>query len=187
MSLEVSQPGVLALLQDNGRIGHHRIGLTTGGPLDRLAFDYCNRLLDNPPGATCIEVSFGGLELEAAVDTFICLTGADMPLTINGVARTAWEVHPLRAGRTPHGRSGGGPGAPRRVQRVDEAAPARGARPGAVRTDLRRGLEQPEDRVVGAELLVMRTDAPRCTRPSAGAIARPRFPWSGTPSSTSAR
>jgi biotin-dependent carboxylase-like uncharacterized protein len=100
MSLEVTQPGVLALLQDSGRIGHHRIGLTTGGPLDRLAFDYCNRLLDNPPGATCIEVSFGGLELEAAVDTFICLTGADMPLTINGVTHPAWEVHPLSAGQT---------------------------------------------------------------------------------------
>ena len=31
--LLVKQPGVLSLLQDEGRVGHHRIGLTNGGPL----------------------------------------------------------------------------------------------------------------------------------------------------------
>ena len=98
MSLKVVQPGILSLLQDHGRRGMHRIGLTTGGPLDREAFYYCHRLLGNDPGGTAIEVSFGGLQLEAQVDTFICVTGATMPLRINGSSMPLWEVHPVAAG-----------------------------------------------------------------------------------------
>ncbi len=98
MSLKVIQPGILALLQDAGRIGMHRIGLTNGGPLDPVAFEQCNRLLQNPPGSTALEISFGGLQLESRVDTFICLTGAPMPLRINGAVQPGWEVLPVQAG-----------------------------------------------------------------------------------------
>jgi biotin-dependent carboxylase-like uncharacterized protein len=98
MSLKVLQPGLLSLLQDSGRTGMHRIGLTNGGPLDPVAFDYCNRLLQNPPGTTALEISFGGLHLEALVDTFICLTGAEMNLRINNHQHPRWEVLPVKAG-----------------------------------------------------------------------------------------
>jgi len=98
MSVEVVQPGVLSLLQDGGRYGHHRIGLTTGGPLDPDAFHYCNRLLANEPDSTAIELSFGGGQFRATVDTFICVTGADMPLAINGRELPSWAVHPIAAG-----------------------------------------------------------------------------------------
>jgi biotin-dependent carboxylase-like uncharacterized protein len=98
VSLKVIQPGILSLLQDAGRRGHHRIGLTNGGPLDREAFDYCNRLLGNAAGTTALEISFGGAHLEAQVDTFICVTGARLPLRINGHEAPTWEVLPVSAG-----------------------------------------------------------------------------------------
>ncbi len=98
MAMTIVQPGLLSLLQDAGRLGQHRIGLTTGGPLDKGAFDLCNRLLQNDTNATAIEVSFGGLELEADSDTFICLTGAAMPLTINGEEQPRYAVLPVKAG-----------------------------------------------------------------------------------------
>lgn len=98
MSMSVVNAGMLSLLQDAGRRGQHRLGLSNGGPLDRGAFDYCNRLLQNTPGTTAIEISVGGLELKTQVDTYICLTGAPMPLSINGEARPGWEVHPVVAG-----------------------------------------------------------------------------------------
>lgn len=98
MSMRVLQPGVLALLQDSGRRGLHRLGMTTGGPLDGEAYHYCNRLLENPGNSTVIEVSAGGLQLEAQVNTFICVTGAAMPLHINDEERALWQVHPVRAG-----------------------------------------------------------------------------------------
>ena len=98
MSLVVRQPGLLSLLQDPGRFGQHGIGLTTGGPLDREAFSLCQRLLGNDPACTAIEASFGGLELDAHTDTFICVTGATIPLAINGHERDLWTVHRVQAG-----------------------------------------------------------------------------------------
>jgi biotin-dependent carboxylase-like uncharacterized protein len=98
MSLEVIQPGLMSLLQDRGRFGQQRIGLTTGGPLDPQAYALANRLLGNDSNATALEVSFGGLVVRAGVDTFLCVTGAAMPLRINGQSRELWRVHPVRAG-----------------------------------------------------------------------------------------
>lgn len=98
MSFKIIQPGILSLLQDSGRRGQQHIGLTNGGPLDREAFYYCNRLLGNPGDSTTVEISFGGLQLEAEVDTFICVTGADMPLRINGEEQPLWSVHAVAAG-----------------------------------------------------------------------------------------
>jgi biotin-dependent carboxylase-like uncharacterized protein len=98
VSITVIQPGVLSLLQDPGRTGAHRLGLTNGGPLDFEAFHYCNRLLQNNADATLIEVSIGGLELRADIDTWICHTGADMPLQINNDSFDTWAVHRIKAG-----------------------------------------------------------------------------------------
>ena len=95
---KVLQPGLLTLIQDAGRFGHHRIGLTTGGPLDALAFRWANRLVDNPTNTTALEVSIGGLVLEAETDAQIVLTGADMPLKINGVEQDRWHAHQVKAG-----------------------------------------------------------------------------------------
>jgi biotin-dependent carboxylase-like uncharacterized protein len=102
MSLRVIQPGILSLLQDGGRTGQHRIGLTNGGPLDREAFDYCNLLLGNAKNCTALEVSFGGLHLQAQVDTYICVTGARLPLRINGKEQPRWEVLAVAAGDDIH-------------------------------------------------------------------------------------
>jgi len=68
--------------------------------MDPDAFAWCNRLLQNVPGATAIEVSFGGLQLEAQVDTYICVTGATMPLRLNNADKDLWRVHQVKAGDT---------------------------------------------------------------------------------------
>lgn len=98
--MTVLQTGVLALLQDSGRFGQHRIGLTTGGPLDSEAFHWANRLSGNLPqdNATAIEISVGGLVLKAEADTAIALAGADMPLKINQQAAASWQTQRIKAG-----------------------------------------------------------------------------------------
>ncbi|WP_293265630.1 biotin-dependent carboxyltransferase family protein [Neptunomonas sp.] len=94
----VKQPGLLTLIQDAGRYGQHRIGLTTGGPLDGEAFKWANRLCGNELDATGLEVSIGGLVLEAQVDTALAVTGADMPFKINGQDVARWCTHKVKAG-----------------------------------------------------------------------------------------
>lgn len=92
------QPGMLSLLQDSGRYGQHKIGLTTGGPLDPMAMGWANRLVGNPAGAVAIEASFGGLSLEAQVNSLIAVTGGDQALSINGEAVDTWRSHRVEVG-----------------------------------------------------------------------------------------
>ena len=94
----VTQPGILSLLQDLGRFGQHHIGITNGGPLDKLSFDWANRLLDNKPNDCVIEVSFGGLVLRAEIDTYIAVTGGDGELTINQRIVPKWQTHAINKG-----------------------------------------------------------------------------------------
>lgn len=95
---KVLKPGFLTLITDRGRFGYHRIGLTTGGPVDPMAFRWANRLLGNDDNASLLEASFGGLSLEAQVDTALVLTGANAPLSINGVDAEMWRSHAIKAG-----------------------------------------------------------------------------------------
>jgi biotin-dependent carboxylase-like uncharacterized protein len=94
----VEQPGMLTLIQDEGRFGAHRLGLSTGGPADPLAFHWANRLCGNKLGVSALEVSVGGLVLEANVATRIAVCGAHMPLTINHRAKSLWRSHQVKPG-----------------------------------------------------------------------------------------
>jgi len=92
----VKQPGLLTLIQDRGRYGAHNLGLTNGGPLDPLAFDWANRLLGNKINDTCLEVSFGGLTLESQVDSCMAITGAEVACKVNGKLIEQWRSYHIK-------------------------------------------------------------------------------------------
>lgn len=92
----VRQPGLLTLIQDSGRFGSHNLGLTNGGPLDAQAFNWANRLLSNESNATCLEISFGGLSLVSEINTVIVVTGAEMPVKIDGETVDQWRTHSIK-------------------------------------------------------------------------------------------
>ena len=94
----VNQAGLLTLIQDRGRFGSHQLGLTNGGPLDTLAFNWANRLLVNTSNVSTLEVSFGGLSLESEIETAIAVTGAEMPTKINGETIAQWQTHSINKG-----------------------------------------------------------------------------------------
>ena len=96
----VTNGGVLSLIQDAGRYGAFNLGLTNGGPTDSLAFYWANKLCGNTINSTAIEISLGGLELIAQVDCVIAITGAPMPLTINGQPKSCWRSFLVKAGDT---------------------------------------------------------------------------------------
>jgi biotin-dependent carboxylase-like uncharacterized protein len=97
-SMIISNPGVLALIQDIGRIGQHRIGLTVGGPMDPFSFRWANHLCSNDEGATAIELSIGGFVSEFTQDTQIALTGAVSDIKLNGKSVPMWHTLSVKAG-----------------------------------------------------------------------------------------
>jgi biotin-dependent carboxylase-like uncharacterized protein len=74
LSIIAAGPGVT--LQDAGRHGYLRYGVTAAGPMDRVAMATANLAVGAAPGATAIEVSLGGIEVSAE--------GAILPVAIAG-------------------------------------------------------------------------------------------------------
>lgn len=68
--------------------------------MDRRAFLWANRLLGNAPGVPGLEVTMGGLELLLESPTTIAVTGADCPLTVDGMPQGSWRTLSLQAGQT---------------------------------------------------------------------------------------
>jgi biotin-dependent carboxylase-like uncharacterized protein len=61
--LRIIAAGHGVTLQDGGRFGYLRYGVTPAGPMDPLAFATANQAVGVPPDAVAIEVSLGGVEL----------------------------------------------------------------------------------------------------------------------------
>ncbi len=98
MAFNVVKPGMLALIQDLGRHGYQHLGVTSGGPMDELAFRWANALLDNNDNAPQIEITFGMLTLEAQANTSIAITGADLGAQLNDKPILPWQTYPVKKG-----------------------------------------------------------------------------------------
>lgn len=71
-ALRIISAGPGTTVQDGGRHGYMRIGVTASGPMDPLAHATANRAVGAKAEATAIEVGLGGL----------CVTAEDGPLTL---------------------------------------------------------------------------------------------------------
>jgi len=81
LTVERAGPGVT--IQDGGRHGHLRHGVTVAGPMDPRAFALANLALGNPRDAAAVEVSLGGLDLATrggAVDLAVVAPGFEVRL-----------------------------------------------------------------------------------------------------------
>ncbi|WP_417596939.1 biotin-dependent carboxyltransferase family protein [Oceanospirillum sp.] len=96
--LNVIHAGFLTLLQDAGRSQVMHQGLANGGPMDRHAWAWANRLLGNAYNTPALEITFGGLQLESQVATRIAMTGADVLFTLNNKPQPLWSSLNLMPG-----------------------------------------------------------------------------------------
>jgi biotin-dependent carboxylase-like uncharacterized protein len=97
-SLSIISPGTLSLIQDAGRFGMTALGLTQGGPVDAHSFAWANALVGNPPNSPVIEHSIGGLIVRANNACTLALTGAELPVKLNGQTVASWQALTLNAG-----------------------------------------------------------------------------------------
>lgn len=96
--LKVINPGLLSLIQDAGRYGFYKAGITTGGAFDKYSFNWANKLCENIDSATCLEILVGGLVLESNITTQVAITGANVPIKINDNTVDGWRTHNLVPG-----------------------------------------------------------------------------------------
>ena len=84
-ALVVRACGPMTTLQDSGRIGWQRYGVSNSGAMDRLALAAANALVGNPPGAAAIEfILLGGSFGVEGGSARVALAGAPFALTQEG-------------------------------------------------------------------------------------------------------
>ncbi len=94
----VRRAGLLTTVQDLGRYGYQRYGVSICGAMDRTALRLANRLLGNPDGAAGLEITLHGPELEFDGTSTIAVTGADLSPALNGSPISMWTALRVRAG-----------------------------------------------------------------------------------------
>jgi biotin-dependent carboxylase-like uncharacterized protein len=83
-ALHVLSVGPGVTLQDAGRHGYLRYGVTAAGPMDPLAYATANRAVGNAAGSTAIEISLGGIELTAEAEPLaVAFAGGDFAVSLD--------------------------------------------------------------------------------------------------------
>ncbi|SDS89570.1 5-oxoprolinase/urea amidolyase family protein [Actinoplanes derwentensis] len=95
----VERAGTLTAVQDwPGRVGLWEVGVPPSGPMDDKSFRLGNTALGNPEGAPGLECTVDGPALRFSAATTVCVTGADVTVTVNGVPVPCWEPVLVPAG-----------------------------------------------------------------------------------------
>lgn len=84
-SLKILGAGPGVTLQDDGRDGYLRYGVTAAGPMDRLAHATANLALGNEAGAAAIEISLGGIDVSAdGAPLSVAVAGGGFEVSLDG-------------------------------------------------------------------------------------------------------
>ena len=84
MGIEILAPGLLTSLQDEGRFGLQRSGMSPAGAMDQLSLARANILAGNPAGTGALEATYTGPTVKFTRGNIFALSGADMSPTLDG-------------------------------------------------------------------------------------------------------
>jgi KipI family sensor histidine kinase inhibitor len=98
-ALEFMRAGLLTTVQDRGRIGCQKFGVTVSGAMDEVALRVGNMLVGNPQNAAGLEISFLGPQIRLRADLALALTGAEMDADLDGQPVPWYEAFVGRTGQ----------------------------------------------------------------------------------------
>lgn len=96
-------PTPLVTVQDGGRRGWRRFGVSASGAMDRMSLAIANALVGNRPTEAALEFAHAGGEwLVDAPSCRIAVAGGSFGITVDGVARPAFNSMTLTRGQRLH-------------------------------------------------------------------------------------
>jgi len=96
--VEVLSPGMLSTIQDLGRFGYQKYGVSVSGAMDKFAIRVGNLLVGNNEGAAAIEMTVLGPKLKLHSDLTVAFTGGDFCPQVNGNTVPMWQPLALMQG-----------------------------------------------------------------------------------------
>ncbi|MGG5872087.1 urea carboxylase [Pseudomonas peli] len=100
-TFEVLSAGTQTTVQDfPGRLGYWAVGVPPSGPMDSRALRLGNRLLGNAADAAGLEITMSGPTLRFNTDAVVAVTGAPIPLSVDGIEQPLNTALLIKAGST---------------------------------------------------------------------------------------
>lgn len=96
--IEILTTGAANSVQDLGRFGYLDAGVSRSGAMDAPALELANRMIGNDANLAAIEVAIFPFRLRFGQATLVAVTGADCPVTLNGILYPTWWALPVRTG-----------------------------------------------------------------------------------------
>lgn len=94
----VEKAGPLTTVQDLGRYGYQKYGLSPSGAMDGRSLSIANILVGNEENEGALEVTFIGLTLKFLEENVIAVTGGDLRPTLNDVPIPMYRAFCVRRG-----------------------------------------------------------------------------------------
>lgn len=85
-------------IQDSGRYGYSKLGISSSGALDEYAYHFANKLLSNKYNTNSLEILSQGLVLESFTNTYFSITGADFNCKLNNKYIKPWATYSIKIG-----------------------------------------------------------------------------------------
>lgn len=97
--LKIIRSGIYTTVQDSGRGGFRRLGISQGGALDLPALSMANMLVGNEAGAAGLEITLGQFTAEFTQPGWIAVTGAGCEAMLGDqLLWTGWR-YPVKPGQ----------------------------------------------------------------------------------------
>jgi antagonist of KipI len=96
--ITVLEPGLSTTVQDLGRYGYQRFGVSPAGALDAPALRLANAAVGNEPGAAGLEITLKGPRLRFERPALIALAGAELSACLDGEPVPVWQAQAVPAG-----------------------------------------------------------------------------------------
>lgn len=99
-NIQVVMGGIYTTVQDYGRVGYQKFGISVAGVMDEYNYAMANALVGNKKGEAVLELTYFGPMLKFQEDIVVAITGANMNPRVDNKAINMYESVLVKAGST---------------------------------------------------------------------------------------
>lgn len=97
-TIKILDAGLLTTVQDLGRYGFQRYGVSASGVMDEYSAKIANKLVGNKVGEAILETTLKGVQIEFLQNTAVAITGGNCDVTLNGTKIELWQSYLVNRG-----------------------------------------------------------------------------------------
>ncbi len=98
-AIKILDAGLLTTVQDLGRYGYQRYGVSPSGVMDEFSAKIANRLVGNNEEKAVLETTLKGVSIEFLEDSLVSVTGGESDVTLDGEKIKLWRSYKVKKGQ----------------------------------------------------------------------------------------